>query len=283
MADIEPALLDKWLVATTEREKAVLEKEIWESVKEVGRNRRDFLSKLLSVSPSTIDGRAYLLAHDVDVSELWKRIEAKQMNYGMACKFIRRAKMEIGHFPIVLGKAIAAYDMLPVGVVIKGVPIRRTFPGKAKPKEGYQAKLFWKKIRQDVETYLSAECIGFDPPTTAEVRSHVFTDLDTFLKGMQSKFSRARNRAKGAEAVDRILKSDTDVRNACAVLNLDRPRKLDAEFLKKARSQRNAFVRVFHPDTGGVTAIRRSIKRSLKHLTPWMRPSRPTTTRSPGE
>ena len=245
-------LLGKWMEATSEREKAILEQELWRAVQKPGIERRRYLTSLLGAQPSIIDSRTYLLNHDKDVGELWRRIEDKTMTYHTACRLMRQAKMACGVFPIELGKVLAEYDAIPTTVTSKsGIRTRRIFRGR---KSKISSKTFWKNLRRDVEIILTQESVGLDPPTAKDLKVFVLSDLEIFIRSSQTKISKARSKIVGAESVERLLRSGREIDQACETLRIDRPKVIDDVFMKRALAQKRALVRVFHPDTGGVAA-----------------------------
>lgn len=265
-----PELLALHAKATTERERAVIERRMWASVSRDVRqaNRRDkWLQSVIGGETGYVFiKRAELLNGEPDTELLWPRIDAKTMTTSKAIEILRQARATNIAEEIPLKDAIiqqlAEYDNLPHTVELdNGYTIKKPSPvfekvhrgrRKAKTPQGQKqndSKEFYSKLQQDcTEFFVTRLGMTLDVFAQERLKAEFILDLKTLIDEWRSKLNNVHRRA-GQDILAEPERKD--LLKACRVLSMEPPKPGEPIDMVTAKKNKKKLARVYHPDKVG--------------------------------
>lgn len=274
--------------ATTERARAEAAAKAYLAVRrgqaaaQNGSELRRLTAQVLGVSQYLIGAYRSLLAAGEMADPLWLALDGtltwqaaqdllhearetrRQGESGkQACQRVLTAYEQqpvLRHLPggrVLRGKGEAVSDPPEAKPKAPGPTVARTKPAEAAPEpppeserggQPVTAMAHWAKIRQCVEAYLLSQVAGeFD----AEAIGAQMAWLDGELRLVLQQFSHRLRKSTTEPSLREVLQR-RHVREACRVLLVDPPRKLDAvppAFFAEAKKRFKALAKEYHPDT----------------------------------
>ncbi len=244
-------------VDPTEREKALLERDMWLfATPEVRRSteRKKWLQAILGAESSyPYLKRAELLNAEPATLPLWKHIDERTMTPSRAMETFRQAKLTAATEDLPLAKALEIeldkYNRLPhVYHVEGGYTIRKPSPEVVSKREGKKKpgaidpKEFYSELKKrSAEFLLSRLGDNVDQLTVNRLTSEFNADLKSLFDEWQPKLNRIKSASSWTPERPAIIK-------ACRTLMMDPPKPGTPVDLAKAKKQKKKLARVYHPD-----------------------------------
>lgn len=255
--------------ARTEKERAHIEHEAWMELPASERtrlHRRSWLRSAFKTSAKGVEFRASLLLAEPDSEILWKRIEHDNMPLSTAGSQLSQAKKLQEEEPdLSLAKALELqlqeYDSWPVQRNKSGVLYHKRPPGRLAARhlrkpykmgkwDQRSERGFWSELRKHLAEFLQARFEGLDPFVAERLYRDFERDLKVLFGEYQSKLSRARVQEK--RTANTLNSANfTFVKEACAILGMDPPKRGEPVNLDAARQRKKKLARVYHPDANG--------------------------------
>ncbi len=232
----------------TQKERAVLEQQLWEGVKVPGTDRGASLRDLLGVGQNALDARFQLLRLGDAADPLWQRVE-KDMTLETALHLLRSAKSS----GATLEEVISAYDeaakkpgaVRSIGegkTVVVGFKFVR--PSEPTTKKG--ARAFNSSVRALVTAYLNSELEDQPEAVRESLADDLFFGLRVLLDDLNAAVAKKRKESKDEKEV---LQHPTlrQVKEACNVLGV--PVNRTGQFdMAEAKRKYRKMAATFHPD-----------------------------------
>jgi hypothetical protein len=276
-----------WAYASTQRERAQIEAQMWEIAKPAltratrKRGISNWLCGRLKEPHDVVEDRHMLHRQGLTVNELWNRVDgSERMLVRRAAQILSKAKLRAMSESVSLRDAInSELDDYGRGTLIitpagtfrrRESRVRGTLKGAAtmphvsgKPKRAVDltaARDLWLALRASAKRIVDHELRGLGNAYVKEqLQSQMEAELDGTIRSLQARVQKARNTAHldGAPAVvanpaeeRRLLK------RACQILSVDPPHGgIDVDFAlyKRAKTNYRRLVLEYHPDHGGDT------------------------------
>lgn len=238
----------------SEKEKASMERAMWAMATSEDRKdqRRDFLKKVSGADVGATDTRSFLLSWGEDVDVLWRRIETKEMTLREAVRLMREVKKIVfttnAKVSDVLQRALHDFDnpdttQKPLGISKKVV---------AKMQEAGEDRAFWVELRKYVITYMQQKYDYLDPSSSELLVRDFETDLKVLVEQFRSSIRNVQRRNEKTVVAVATAVSKKRLSEACATLHMDPPTHNGQQVdMDKARKQKKALARSYHPDANG--------------------------------
>lgn len=273
-------ILEKYHKATSEKERALLEQALWQTLSADVRkrmNRRAWLASLTGETEFAVENRLFIFG-ELEATDLWDRIEKDKMPLTTARERLREAKALVDTQGLSLKDAIAArlkeYDTWPTHTTKKGQPFRKkpssrfadlsevVDPSKV-VRLSETDRGFWSRMRHQLAQFAASRFKGADPIIAERLYREFERDLKVLFDEFQSRLSRLRQREKRDRMATATVKY-SQVRDACVALCMDPPSRGKPADLDLARSKKKKLARVYHPDvTGGDEGTRAKYEETL--------------------
>lgn len=273
-------ILEKYHKAASEKERALLEQALWQTLSVDVRkrmNRRAWLASLTNESEHSVENRLFLFG-ELEATELWDRIEKDKMPLTTARERLREAKALMEVQGLSLKDAITArlkeYDTWPTHTTKKGQPFRKKpssrFADLSEAADSSNVvrlsdtdRGFWSRLRHQLASFAASRFKGADPIIAERLYREFERDLKVLFDEFQSRLSRLRQREKRDRMVTASVKYPQVVA-ACIALCMDPPGRNKFADLDLARSKKKKLARVYHPDvTGGDEGTRAKYEETL--------------------
>jgi hypothetical protein len=273
-----PALQQQFAAAQTERERALVVRQVTRIVRSIDNNvTRRVAARELGISRFLVNCYLTLLNGEPATEQLWGRVDADMLP-GTAVSLWGAARAAVprsGSISAcdVLAEHIARYDALPLvkdrggGKVLRwraSKPSHRqdeatsadTAPDSAPQSEPERSlpneRAFYRELRALVRGYVRMRLTGYDDGRVAAEVSRLETDVKVLLGAFAQRVHDIKREAPLAVVLQRA-----QVRDACRALRMDPPRGVaDAAFFAKVRRQYRELARHYHPDASGTDATR---------------------------
>lgn len=256
------------------KEKAVWERRIYDAApyeqKGPGAERERFLAELFGQgAPTDYRLRFELLnAHDW-ATPLWERIDKESMPLHTAIRLLRAAKKRSNteSLPVAeaMDKLLAEYGELAQSRLPSGKVVRKRTPTKLgglddvargkQRKRVEKAKLadprvFWPHLRSMVAQHVALRLVDADPIVAEQLWREFERDLKVLVDEMAHKLYRVTQTQKKDNEAKLLIKAHK-MREACALLAIDPPRRGKAVDLKLANKHKRKLLALYHPDSHG--------------------------------
>lgn len=263
------ALLERYLAATTPRERATIALALWQACPnksaQVGEGGR--ATYVLSLLPEQdtpqmrylMAGWLVLAGAGAAADPLWDRLDGN-MAFGTATRLLREARanrFQDETLAVSLARALARYDALPDQRADGAKVVKKTRAGEspkapaAPPKAGHGEGSFWASVRGLIDTFLDERLAGLSDAVLLAEKQRTLTELRCLLDAASERISELRR--TGTASLSATVSRQV-IRQACGVLRLDAPKAIDEKFIKTARSRFKQLAREYHPDhSGGAT------------------------------
>lgn len=259
-------LIAAWKHATTQKEKAKVEYELWRhtTVEERQERRIFFMARLLDTKPTFIDCRLRLLQAGDSVNLLWARVDSDDISLGMAATMLTDARKVQKHMGGTLATALEhflrEYDSWPVrrvggatnGRLVHYKPISSfSAVSQRKSKQGKRKDpdlAFWGKMRMLLQTFIARRLEDADPLIASSMVGEFERELKVLVTSWTSKLQRAQQRAASSTV---LLVTQNKVTRACAVLGIDPPKKGQLVDMVMAQRKKRLLAKTYHPDAAG--------------------------------
>lgn len=275
----------KYMEATTEKEKAILEAQIWALVPQEVRaglasvggddskvvERKGligYFNAKFSIGQGQLRYRQYLQRHGNAADPLWERIESG-LTLSSAMNIMQKAAKDVGDGAVLeeaVRKRLEEYDS--TGYETKtagGKTVRRRSPSRLPEAEGGWAppdeeapegRAFWAFLRKQIAGFIGSKL----PDGDMRVRETLLRNFEVDLNVLIADFQRDLHRApKGSLFNAEKAPSRKAVIRACTTLGVIQPRPGQPVDIVKARSQYRAHCRAYHPDIPGGTEETRDL------------------------
>jgi hypothetical protein len=248
-----------YATASTEQQKALICRQAWDLVLSGPHGKveaRDWLAKEFPDLGSYQHELRLIVLNNPNASVLWDRIDGpEKMLVGTACSLLRKARKQGKS----LAEVLAEYDTLPWKYQADGTKFRCASAGRHSqkktaapaPDSGAHTLSSWDEFRvfgkRLVEEQLAGENFNdFD-------RSILWKQVDVImaqaLAEVKFEVQKLRSRAKYAHLLIRETTPRSRVIEACRALVMSPPKVGQPADLKKARQQKRALARSYHPDS----------------------------------
>lgn len=259
------------------RELAIYERDVWLEVRSTqethGQGLEHWFTKVVGAKNRDVRLRSALLGHDEAASELWKRIDAKDLSPSSALAVLRTALLSSANqgtsMKDAVTQALARYDKLPFvsrskdgylfrrphAKVRKKKKEKRVYVPKMSPQVQASHSAFWDSIKEQTEAYLTSALPHTDPVFISSLR----VDLVVMLKVVAQDFRRAVVKALARDLHAATMEpfegvSHEKMEEACLVLKLVPPEFGTPVDMNLAKSRKRSLVHEYHPDkTQGAT------------------------------
>lgn len=247
----------------TEKEKALLEQQIWELVPSPRTVfRREYLRDVLGIGQSESESRSKLLNGGDVTEQLWTLIHERKMTLRTASDLFSQARQRSLSGMIKLGdavnEALREYNERPYGgTTEKGIPyrfrepVRRKLEPVVKPTASNNDG-FWETIQSSLQEHVKKTVPNVDPGTAATLIKEFRTELKVLADQFQMKLKRAAEMSSFRLPTRSTAVSFNEVVRACELLHMDPPleRGGPVDMVKAAR-QKRTLARNYHPDSAG--------------------------------
>lgn len=247
----------------TEREKAEVEKEVWElhrremGVPVTAGARREALKKLLDADQYSSSHRYTLLNAGSAGDPLWDLVHKKKLLMRAACEIVRDARKICGPgMPMseAVGKALHMYESRPHVRHLNGIPYRTRIIGESpesqrRVEKTAEAKL-WGSIKSQITHYLDERTPNLDPLVRKKFATETSVALRVVADEFRNKLRRLVESHDTKKDADALMKMD-EVDKACQFFGVDTPAFGRPVDLDKANKAKKAMARSLHPDLHG--------------------------------
>ena len=261
--------------ASTEKERAEIELQFWTVHGVDARRQRiqcdDFLYESLGSSRYESKHRLFLIRLGAIAEPLWPLVEG-EMTLATAAVLARKARItqivgEENPEASSISRVLTAYNKLPVKKLVspgKFVRMARarqrsrkktttghkpsaTSPEQSHAREETNGSSFRARIRALVLENLTERLRGSDEFVIQEEMVRFETDLKILLEDLDD---RVHERRRENATVEKFIRR-RDFEDACRVLHLDPPKKIDSAFEKIAKRNFKELARQYHTDVSG--------------------------------
>jgi hypothetical protein len=263
MSTIED-LVTRHKASTSERERAEIERDLWDNHSTAGDRaefvREKWLAELTGAVGNKIGIRQTLLNAGPDIDAIWARIDRDKMPLRTAWGQLKNAEEYAAEAKTGLAKgveiALAEYDSWPMARTKDGQLYRRRPPYSLRRPRKRRAvatpdgdKKFWTEIKRQVSTFMGERLGNVDHLTASQIQGDFAIRLQTLCDEFGSKINLARRRAQNAADTDAAVIKFAAVRQACGVLAIDPPgRNGERVDLDRANRNKKKLAVQYHPD-----------------------------------
>jgi hypothetical protein len=272
----------RWRAAGSDKERALLEQELWQTLPpeaRVGKDRRSWLASATGDSARAVESRLAVFG-EPEAAELWERIERDQMPLTTARERLKEAHILAATTGVSLAAAVTVrlqdYDTWPLHRTKRGQPFRKRPPTRfrslsapSKPQvldetaSGGSDRGFWSRLRPQLAEFAASRLKGADPIIAERLYREFERDLKVLFDEFQSRLFRLRSQAKTEQMLGVTIKF-AQVQAACLALCMDPPTRGQPANLDVARVKKKKLARVYHPDvTGGDEGTRAKYEETL--------------------
>jgi hypothetical protein len=260
----------RWSFATTQRERAVLERKMWDlgirDAKTSAGGCSRWIHETLNTPLRGCEGRTSLLIALPHSEALWKRVDGPEhLLLESADKILSRSRLRMVAESVTLVEAIdrelAEYDTYPTlvktpeGNYRKRPGVRRGLGGSARStKIGSRER--WNTVRAALWQVLDSEllCVT-NAHTRGKLRSQAEAEIDGVLRVLQTRIQAAkRSPDTNDDPLVRVETSRKELARACRVLSVDPPtrnKRVDHKIYMVAKKNFRKLVKQYHPDVSG--------------------------------
>ena len=272
-------LLGLWKLATSERERADVEADLWGTATRAerdGYSSGKWTARTLGIPQRLAVARANLRFSGPAAAPLWERVDGPdRLALHAATTVLRRAKLRAAASATPLDAAVRAelaeYETWPLLRMADGTSYRKrpsrhrrgTAPSTASTNGTVDAtRERWATVRAAVWRAVDGELLGVVDLRTRELlRSQVEAELSSLVALLGARIRREREASSlnGAAPPAPNGSGRRALRAACAVLSVDPPRtaaRVDHETYRAAKKNYRALVREYHPDASGTEGTR---------------------------
>lgn len=262
-------LLAQWNATTSEKQRALLEQALWQTIPaeaRVGMSRRTWLTDVTKDSARAVESRLTIFG-EPEAAELWERVERDQMPLTTATERLKEANIVVAATGVPLAVALTArlkeYDTWPLHHTKRGQPFRKKPPSRfedlskvhvtptAKSSRASDSdRSFWARLRPQLSDFAASRLKGADPIVAERLYREFERDLKVLFDEFQSRVFRFRSQAKTDQMLNVTVKFP-QVQRACLALCMDHPTRGHPADLDRARIQKKKLARLYHPDTTG--------------------------------
>lgn len=260
-------LIAKHKAATTERERAEIERDLWDNHTDAtiraGTDRERWLAKTIGEKGNRTGLRQTLLNAGPDIDEIWLRITRDGMPLPTAWGRLKAAESYASESKLPLTEgvkiALAEYDGWPAARTKSGQMYRKRAPysladkpqrrlRRSKPINPDVERKFWVEIKHKINTFMSERLADVDHMTANNIQRDFGIRLQSLCDEFSTKINFARGRARKDAAIDITSIRLSQVRDACGILAVDPPgRDQPADLIKANRNKKNLATK-YHPD-----------------------------------
>lgn len=262
----------------TEKEKAVLENDVWtaRSPDARGVDRRAWVAEKLGLSQFEVDKRARLVVVGDAGDPLWEALE-EDLSYNAATELLIEARglMHEKRMPIAdaIRLVVDRYQAQPItkyvgnNKVVRGkgagagrkvvIDFKENPPPVVDVKAVVEEKNFWASIKKQFNDYAEKRLEGFDGIERADIKRSFENELRTVLESLRVKIHLKASRRK-----TRI--SFAEVINACDVLMMAPPTRGHLPNMSLAKKRKHTLAKEYHPDHSGTHSTGESLNNVLE-------------------
>lgn len=262
----------------TQQRLAELEEEIAEwSPEKAGSTTLRWMANLLGGKLSQYDLRARqeVLACGIAAKPLWERLEGG-MTFGTAQRLVRDAKRKAGKHNLAglireVHEALRLHDRLPPATMIEAEGVAgqssAEIVAEASHASASDPRKFWATLRQLAVTFAGEHLADVGGAERTRLLADLNNDLQSTIDHHSHRWSSSRRAAKAGSRVSR-----SGMRDACAALKIDPPRRGQLLDMAAARKAQREMARLYHPDRNpaqDTTAQYNEINRAFALLERW--------------
>jgi len=272
---------------STEKQKAILEDELWALRPPGTKNRDHWVSAVLGVERTEVDKRSRFISAGDAADPIWENME-KDLSVHAAIELLLKARALSHAQKLPLDEAvrqvvgeymswpIAKY--LPNNKVVRKPPPANTYVTR-KPRSRQvvvdfseepapvvdiaavvEEKNFWVSIKKQFSTYIDKRLEGFDGIERADIKRTCEHELRTVLESLRVKLHLKASRRKA-----RI--SFSEVEDACETLVMDCPRRGALPDMDLAKKRKRVLAKEYHSDLSGTGATNENLTAVLEAYT----------------
>jgi len=253
----------------TQRERAMLEHELWVKVVSSGWNgplsgEKWFAANIPGVAQRDFRVRSMLLSIGDGVEEFWRRLDEKKMTTSSIASMIMKARIKAlstnRQVADVLNEALKEYDQLPyIRMSRSGVPYRiagqkhltrkRRSPRKSPEKLATESAIFWADIKARTEKFLKKELAYSDPVVHTTLERELLVMLRIVARDFRDSLAKAMETDEHVAKMDKQESvSKDEVEKACSTLGMDPPPNGKPADLHLAKRNKWRLANEYHPD-----------------------------------
>lgn len=260
-------------IATTEKEKAELETQIWNLATHEERKLNPHRYKhLFTLMPEDstyhYQMRGRLIQAGAAADPLWERVE-KDLLMKTADNILASSKKLDLPLDQAILQELATYDALPYVRTMKdGKSFRTKGISNGRPKTTVippdlpkaQGNGVWKLIREELGKKFVAMTEGLHPAMQQELNNQFETDVKILIETYQTKIYRLRKDTPVVKI------TQYKINKACEVLNLPNPSVNKKVDLSLAKKMKNKLASVYHPDKYTDPVIKQSMSSRFQEI-----------------
>jgi hypothetical protein len=288
-----------WAYAPTQRERSVIEGQMWETFKDsVSKLDRKhgcakWLARRLGDAIDNVADRLAIRRYDAVAGALWARVDgSERMLVRAASQILSRARVRATSESTSVRDAIDAelveYDKGLLIVTPKGTFRRKAMrprpnsrlsgpkPGKTKNATDLtMARELWMAVRASVKRVVDHELRGISSARTRDLlRDQSEVEIETTIRMLQSRVNRARENphldaAPAAMSAASMADERKTLKRACEALGVDPPgskERVTYALYKSAKNNYRKLAREYHPDHGGTAERFDAVTKAMQSI-----------------
>lgn len=241
-------LIRQYGMCCTDREKAVLEAEMWkvhsssgEYIKDKATRGIECISSFLSVPPRAIRIRNYIFRAGPSASALWTLLESGA-SLGKVFRIYRRARHATGP-----GKGLEQSITESINQDNSEEKVVPRLSKKSSRPVKVSNHAVWRKIRQILQSEISKQIDGISDSDKERIYRDFKIDMKIAFDSAQHRIRKARTFSSAELEIRKLTKRE--VIDACHILGMDPPKTaLVSVNLDEARKLRGKLASNYHPD-----------------------------------
>lgn len=270
----------------TEKQRAMLEDELWALRPPGTKNRDHWVSATLGVERTGVDKRSRFVSAGSAADPIWALME-KELSVHAGIELLLKARALSHKQQLPLDEAvkrvmtvymtwpIAKY--LPNNKVIRKAPTTRSVSSRPRSRKVVvdfseepapvidmasvvEEKNFWSSIKKQFSTHIDKRLEGFDGIERADIKRTCEHELRTVLESLRVKLHLKASRRKA-----RI--SFSEVEDACETLVMDCPRRGELPDMDLAKKRKRVLAKEYHSDLSGTGATNENLTAVLEAYT----------------